>query len=101
MPLTTFVWLQVCGVLVAAPYVVTRGLLPRIAGGLLSAQALQGAFLWGWLAEGVLLSAVLLSTQLRRGLTLLHNSLRDEKYLVGRELRNYTREEAAPLPSVQ
>ena len=87
--------------LVAAPYVVTRGLLPRIAGGLLSAQTLQGAFLWGWMAEGGMLSAVLLSTQLRRGFTLLHNSLRDEKYLVGRELRNYTREEATPVSSVQ
>ena len=83
------------------PYVVTRGLLPHLACGMLSAETLQGAFLWGWLAEGGLLSAILLSTQLRRGFALLHNSLRDEKYLVGRELRNYTREIAAAVPIVQ
>ena len=34
------------------PYVVTRGLLPHLACGMLSAETLQGAFLWGWLAPG-------------------------------------------------
>ena len=86
---------QICGLLVAIPYVLTRGILPVIAGGFLSAEVLQALFLYGWLAEAMLVGSFLLSGQLQRGFTLLHNSVRDEKYMVGRELRNYSREEAA------
>ena len=86
---------QICGLLVGTPYLLTRGLLPAVASGFLSAESLQAAFLYGWLVEGMLVGGILLSIQLQRGFTLLHNSVRDDKYMVGRELRNYTREEAA------
>ena len=93
---TASCYAQVCGVLLAVPYVVTRGLLPHVLGRLLSAEALQAVFLYGWFVEALLAASVLLSAQLRRGFVMLHNTLRDEKYLVGRELRNYTQDEAVP-----
>ena len=73
----------------------TCALLPAVASGFLSAELLQAAFLYGWLVEALLVGGILLSIQLQRGFTLLHHSVRDDKYMVGRELRNYTREEAA------
>ena len=87
---TTNIWSpQVWGTLLALPYVLTRGVLPFASGDLLLAEALQAAFLWGWLAEAGLLASYVLSAQAQRGFAMLHNTLRDEKYLVGRELRNY------------
>lgn len=54
--------------LVAAPCVVTSGMLPRIAGGMVCAQALQCALLWGCMAvEHLTLTIVLTCVKPRCG----------------------------------
>jgi E3 ubiquitin-protein ligase MARCH6 len=82
----------------AVPYVVTRGLLPLLG---LPAAALQYANLYGHqVFHGCYL--VYLGSQRLAGLAVqLHNTIRDDRYLVGRELHNFElqRREAAAAAS--
>ena len=79
----------------ALPYVVTRGLLPLLG---LPAAFLQWASLYGHtLFHGAYL-AYLGSRRLAGLAVQLHNTIRDDRYLVGRELHNFElrrQEEAA------
>ncbi|KAK9812860.1 hypothetical protein WJX72_004825 [[Myrmecia] bisecta] len=83
------------GVLLALPYVVTRGLLPLLP---LSAEALQYAFMYGFAAELAILVLGYALLQLQRALSALHNTIRDERYLVGRELNNLATRSEQCLP---
>jgi hypothetical protein len=72
-------------VALAAPYVLTRGLLPLLG---LPPRALQVAHLYGYAACHGLYLSCLASARLRAGLRELHNSIRDDRYLLGRRLNN-------------
>jgi hypothetical protein len=69
----------------AAPYVLTRGLLPLLG---LPARALQVANLYGYAVCHGLYLSYLASARVRAGLKELHNSIRDDRYLLGRRLNN-------------
>ena len=70
------------------PYALTRGLLPFVSHGLLTAEQQQAAFLWGWLAETGLLAGYFLSIHEQRIVAVLQSSLHVDKNLVRRELRS-------------
>ena len=78
---------QVWGTLLVLPYVLTRGVLPFAFGNLLSAENLWAAFLWGWLAEAAMVVGHVLAAQEQLAFAMLHNTLREEKYVVNRKLR--------------
>ena len=77
---------QVWGMLLALPYVLTRGVLPIVSRDLLSAETLQAAFLWGWLAEAGLLAGYIMSANEQRAVALLQSALHMDQDPVGREL---------------
>ena len=78
------------GTLIVLPYMLTRGVLPIASRGLLTAEHLQAAFLWGWLAEAGLLAGYLLSAHEQRIVAVLQSMLHVDKTLVSRELRSHS-----------
>jgi hypothetical protein len=76
----------------ALPYIVTRGLLPLLP---LSARALQVANLYGHQAFVGAVAARRGYATVRRVAVRLHNAIRDDRYLVGRELHNFEAAAAA------
>jgi hypothetical protein len=74
----------------AVPYVVTRGVLPLLG---LPARWLQYAGLYGYTAYHGAWGALLLVRKLREVVARLHNAIRDDRYLVGRQLKNFTARE--------
>jgi E3 ubiquitin-protein ligase MARCH6 len=77
----------------AAPYVATRGLLPLLPG--VPVRVLVLANLYGHTACVGVLAAAWGARQLAVAAARLHNSIRDDRYLVGRELHNFEAERAA------
>ena len=76
---------RVFGLLLSVPYVLTRGVIPLFK---LPAETTQQAFLWSyWVEVGLLLGCLLMKHALR-GARRLHNSIRDERYLIGKQLQN-------------
>ena len=75
--------------LLALPYVLTRGVLPIVSRDLLSAETLQAAFLWGWLAGASLLAGCVLSANEQRAVDLLQSTLHMDQNLIGRELLSH------------
>lgn len=69
----------------SVPYVITRGLLPLLG---LPASALQYANLYGHQVCHGCYVAYLGSKKLAGLAVQLHNTIRDDRYLVGRELHN-------------
>lgn len=76
----------------AVPYVATRGLLPLLG---LPAPWLRVGNLYAHLGYHLLLASWLALAKVRVLLGRLHNAIRDDKYLVGRELKNFAAEAAA------
>lgn len=74
----------------AVPYVVTRGLLPLLG---LPAAVQRYANLYGYLAYHGAYLAVLGSRKLASLAVQLHNTIRDDRYLVGRELNNHEQQQ--------
>jgi len=70
----------------AAPFVLTRGVLPLLG---LPAAALQLCNLYGYAACHGAYVAFLASSRLRAALHDLHNVIRDDRYLLGRRLNNF------------
>ncbi|KAL3131681.1 hypothetical protein ABBQ38_007973 [Trebouxia sp. C0009 RCD-2024] len=73
-------------VLLAVPYAITRGVVPFLD---LSAEQMQTLNIWGFAVEHVVVLAYFCLRQLHSTLQRLHNSIRDDRYLVGRQLNNF------------
>jgi hypothetical protein len=73
------------GTALAAPYALTRGLLPLLG---LPAPWLQRANLWAYAALALALAALAAVRRLRAAAAALHSAIRDDRYLVGRRLDN-------------
>lgn len=80
-PLTAF-W----GVAVGLPYVISRGVAPRLP--FASEEALHAAFTYAWAFELVAFLAFVCSVRLISALERLGAKLRDQRYLLHRELIN-------------
>ena len=74
------------GVAVSVPYVLTRGLGPRLP--FASEQALHTVFMFGWLCEGALLVGCVSCVHVFTALERLGSKLRDQRYLLHQELIN-------------
>ncbi len=81
--------LQVWGTLLVVPYLLTRGVLPIVSCGLLTAEQQQAAFLWGWLVETGLLAGYLMSIHEQRIIAALQSTLHVDKNLVRHELPSH------------
>jgi E3 ubiquitin-protein ligase MARCH6 len=73
------------GTALAAPYVVTRWLLPMVG---LPARWLQLANLWAYTVLAVAMAAVAAVRKVRALAAALHATIKDDRYLVGRRLNN-------------
>lgn len=81
----------------AVPYVITRGVLPWLG---LPAPALQYANLYGHQVYHGMYLLYLGLRRLRKVAVELHNAIRDDRYLVGKELNNFDGEAAAAAAAV-
>lgn len=70
----------------ALPYAITRGLVPLLS---LSAAEMQTIHIYGFAAEYVLVLSYFCLQHIHAALQRLHNSIRDDRYLVGRQLNNF------------
>ncbi len=77
--------LTVLGLLLALPYVFSRGLLPLLN---VSGQLIQQCFIFGWLIEISAIALLHLGALIVGYAVRLHNSIRDERYLERRVLNN-------------
>lgn len=77
--------LTILGLLLAFPYVVTRGLIPMLG---FPGPVVQYAFVSSWAAEITIIVLSHVSTLLLKSIIGLHNSIRDEHYLERRVLNN-------------
>ena len=77
--------LTVLGLLLAFPYIISRGLVPLLG---VPGPVIQYAFICGWAAEMAIIVLAHLSTLLLTSIIGLHNSIRDERYLERRVLNN-------------
>ena len=74
------------GVMVTVPYVVSRGILPRIP--YVPVWFMQAAFTYGWLVEAQALVAYITCAKLASLLGQYRAKIRDQQYLLHRELIN-------------
>lgn len=78
------------------PYVVSRGVVPQAALYLrLPVQVVQYANVYAYAATAMAATAWQVNKQLCRLVAKLHAAIRDDKYLLGRELDNFS-DEVAP-----
>ena len=73
-------------VLLALPYAITRGIVPYLD---LTAQHMQNLYTYGFAVEYLVLVVYFGTHHMVKGLQKLHNSIRDDRYLVGRQLNNF------------
>ena len=71
--------------LLAIPYAVSRGLVPWLD---LAAEEMQTLYTYGFALEYVLVVCYYCLHHVRAALHRLHNSIRDDRYLIGRQLNN-------------
>lgn len=88
LPVITF-W----GVAVSVPYVLSRGLLPRMP--FVPVPVLHFAFAYGWILEANLVTAVVLLSELGLRFRQYQAKIRDQHYLLHRELINMPTESVA------
>ena len=74
------------GVLLAVPYAVTRGIVPWLN---LEAEEMQNLYNFGFAFEYVVVVCYHCLQHVRTALHRLHNSIRDDRYLIGRQLNNF------------
>ena len=72
--------------LLALPYAVTRGIVPLLD---LSAVDMQTLHVYGFAVEYVAVLSYFGLRHVHAALQRLHNSIRDDRYLVGRQLNNF------------
>jgi hypothetical protein len=82
----------------AVPYVITRGALPWLG---LPAHVLQYANLYGHQVYHGLYVLYLGLRKMRKAAVELHNAIRDDRYLVGKELNNFDGEAAAAAAAAE
>lgn len=70
----------------AVPYTVTRGIVPYLK---LSVEQMQTLYAYGFAVEYIFLVVYFGTHHVVKGLKKLHNSIRDDRYLVGRQLNNF------------
>ena len=73
-------------VMLAVPYAVTRGIVPFLD---ISGEQMQTLNMYGFAVEHVVVLAYFCLRHLHLTLQRLHNSIRDDRYLVGRQLNNF------------
>ena len=73
-------------VVLAVPYTVTRGIVPYLK---LSVEQMQTLYAYGFAVEYIFLVVYFGTHHVVKGLKKLHNSIRDDRYLVGRQLNNF------------
>ena len=85
--LVLIIWplLAMSGSLLVLPYVVCRGIAPLLG---LQASSLHALLSYSWLAEGCILLAWVGAFKAAAALHSVSRSLRDQKYLLRRELAN-------------
>jgi E3 ubiquitin-protein ligase MARCH6 len=74
-------------ILLCVPYIFAKGFIP-LAGGSLHLSSV--AYRYGYPIFAIMITLVKLQRPLLLSLRSLHNAIRDDKYLVGRRLHNYT-----------
>ena len=72
--------------LLALPYAITRGVVPFLD---LSPAKMQALHIYGFAVEYIVVLAYYCLQHLHAALQRLHNSIRDDRYLVGRQLNNF------------
>lgn len=72
--------------LLALPYAITRGIVPFLD---ISAAQMQTLNIYGFTIELVVVVSCICLQHLHKTLQQLHNSIRDDRYLVGRQLNNF------------
>ena len=72
--------------LLALPYAITRGIVPILN---LSSAEMQALHIYGFAIEYIVVLAYFCLQHLHAALQRLHNSIRDDRYLVGRQLNNF------------
>lgn len=72
--------------LLALPYAITRGIVPFLD---LSPAEMQVLHIYGFAIEYIVVLAYFCLHHLHSALQRLHNSIRDDRYLVGRQLNNF------------
>lgn len=72
--------------LLAIPYAVSRGIVPWLD---LKAEEMQILYTYGFALEYVVLLCYYCLQHVRAALHRLHNSIRDDRYLIGRQLNNF------------
>ena len=72
--------------LLALPYAITRGIVPFLD---LSPATMQALHIYGFAIEYVTVLAYYCLQHLYAALQQLHNSIRDDHYLIGRQLNNF------------
>lgn len=77
--------MTVLGLLLAFPYIITRGLIPLLG---LPGPVIQYAFICGWATEMTLILLCHVLTLLLTTTIGLHNSIWDERYLERQVLNN-------------
>lgn len=73
-------------VLLAIPYAISRGIVPYLS---LSAEQMQTLYVYGFALEYIVLVVHFGMHHVVKGLQKVHNSIRDDRYLVGRQLNNF------------
>ena len=72
--------------LLAIPYAITRGFIPLLN---LTTEEMQSLYVFGFTVEYVLIVCYLGLKHVHKAVRRLHNSIRDDRYLVGRQLNNF------------
>lgn len=85
---TQLLWpaMKPLAVLLAVPYAVSRGLVPWLD---LSPADMQTLYTYGFAFEYIVVVCYHCLQHVRTALLGLHNSIRDDRYLIGRQLNNF------------
>lgn len=78
--------LKPMSLLLALPYAISRGIVPLLD---MSPAKMQALHIYGFAFEYVVVLMYYCLQHLRAVLRHLHNSIRDDHYLVGRQLNNF------------
>jgi len=74
-------------IMLCVPYVFAKGIIPLLGGSLILSSV---AYRYGYLVFAVCITLAKLRRPLIYSFRTLHNAIRDDKYLVGKQLHNYT-----------
>ena len=88
MAFTKVLWpmIKPLAYLLAIPYAITRGLIPLLN---LTTEEMQSLYVFGFIVEYGIIVCYLGLKHVHKAVRRLHNSIRDDRYLVGRQLNNF------------